>query len=419
MRSRFIASFVSARGLQFLAPIAAANLLSRGDYGAIEFAYAAATIAIAVASLGTLNAVPFVMLRSLGSATLRAVILHLSGVVAISLIVALCAATLLGPLSAPVLAAVCTALFAVQGFWTYVLRARGAVALSLYLDALPFTVVSAAAAGAWIAAPTQALTAVATASVCVLVAGIWVTMASWPRLVPSEPEPLRYVATLRAGIPLMVGGLLALLATTSGRLGIGLWGNPDMTGTFAALSRIAALPIVAHQLAVVARFRDFYVIDPPELERLVVKVAGLVALSVGITLLALPWAGPWLGPAFHRAAQQHPLAANLLVAQVILWSAISLNDLIGARHEVLSRVIPWTGSLLAAAIAVAWWILTSAPVTVDRFAIWHTGVMLALFSAQSIALARLGVRFGRFWLFCLVAFGCAIVLPFWLTPSSH
>lgn len=415
-RAKFLASFVSARGLQFLAPIVAANLLSRSDYGVIEFAHAAASLAIAVASLGTLGVVPFVILSSLGRATLGAVILHQAGLVVVSLIIYCCAAILVNPLSSPALVALFTAVFALQGFWVYLLRARDAVTRSLFLEALPFTLVAVAASVAWVVAPTHSLFIVAGALLCALVACVWATASQWPRLVPTYSTPLHYVDTLREGIPLMLGGLLALLATTSGRLGIGLVGDAEMTGAFAALSRIAALPIVAHQLAVVARFRDLYAINLPQLELLVMQVGRFVAISVALTLLAVPWASPWLGPAFHLAAQQHPLAAMLLVAQVILWSGISLNDLIAARHEVLPRVLPWSSSALAVVGTVAAWSLTSDVVTVDRFAIWHTTVMFTLFFAQTVALACCGVRFNRFWASCVFAFAGAIALAICLAP---
>jgi hypothetical protein len=375
--------------------------------------FAAASLMVSVASLGTLGVIPFVMLKSLGRATLAGIACHLAGVVTLSLVAAVLAAGLIDTLSAFTFTAVLCAVLVLQGFWTYVLRARGAVALSLYVEALPFTAVSCAAGAAWLIAPAQGLPLILGTLVCIALVLFVLAGWAWPAWAPTPADPMNYSDTLRAGIPLMLGGLLAMLASTSGRLGIGLFGDAEMTGTFAALSRIAALPIVAHQLAVVARFKNIYSIGLPQLEQLVTQVGRFVALSVGITLVVLPLASPFLGPAFHTAATEHPLAAGLLVAQVILWSGISLNDLIAARHEILSRVLPWSGSALAVAVSVAAWSLTSHDMTVDRFAVWHTAVMFVLFAAQTVALGGLGVRFDRFWALCMLAFLGATVIA-WL-----
>jgi O-antigen/teichoic acid export membrane protein len=397
-RLALLAHFASARGLQFLAPVLAANLLAVAAYGAVEWGHAAGSLASTILMLGLTALVPFVVLRGDARGTLAAVQLHATVLGACCLVAAWASAAAFG-IGAGVMAALFTGTLALQGVWTYVLRARGADTASLYLEATPFTLVALAAAGSSWLAPAHAQAAVAGALALALSILLAASVRDCIRHVRHQDAVL-YMQSLSAAVPLMLGGLLTMLATTSGRLGIGLMGGSELTGTFAALARIAALPVVAHQLAVVAGFRNLYALPAAELQLLVLRVHGFVTAAVVALVAALPWIAPLLGAAFAAASQAHPVATMLLVAQTVLWSGVALNDLVAARHDVLPRLLPWTAGALCVSLAVAYFALGHVGITVDNFVVCHTGVMAALFVTQCCAMASLGVRFHRYWLAC-------------------
>ena len=212
----------------------------------------------------------------------------------------------------------------------------------------------------------------------------------------------------------MLSSLLTLLASTSGRLGIGLVGGAELTGSYAAIARVAALPVVAHQLAVVARFRDLYSISTAQLEKMMQQICIFVTACVGTYLIMLPWAGKLLGPAFHQAAQAHRLASVLLPVQAILWSGMALNDLVAARHDVLGRLLPWTASALVISLGSSLYVLAIAGVSVNLFVTLHTVVLATMFVVQALLMYRAGVKFTRFWALCIGAFLLTSVTGVWI-----
>jgi hypothetical protein len=208
---------------------------------------------------------------------------------------------------------------------------------------------------------------------------------------------LHYRAAMRAGLPLMAAGLLAVVAAASGRVAAGLFAAREDAGAFAAIARVAVLPVVAHQLAVVARFRDLYAVPLGQLERLNTQVLTLVGLAVGVMLLLLPWIAPLFGPVFAGAMRLHPLAATQLCAHVLLWSAVAQNDLLAARHHIMPRVLPWSGAALIISLAGSWALLSVSPASVTLVAACHIAIVAGLFAGQCVAMHRCGATYFRLW----------------------
>jgi O-antigen/teichoic acid export membrane protein len=401
-RWALLAHFVAGRGLQFLAPVVAANVLAISAYGAVEWGHAAGSLASTVLMLGLAALVPFVMLRSDARGTLVAVQLHATALGFCCFFGALIAAALFG-VGAGVMALLFTGTLALQGVWTYVLRARGDDTASLYLEAAPFTLVAVAAAASAQLLPKHATWVVAGSLSAALLVLLTASVRDCLRHLERQDAVL-YLQSVSAAVPLMLGGLLTMLATTSGRLGIGLLGSTELTGAFSAIARVAALPVVAHQLALVASFRNLYAMPAAELQPLMLRVHAWVAAAVVLLLVALPWVHSLLGSAFSTAALAHPVATVLLVTQVVLWSGVALNDLVAARHEQLPRLLPWTAAALCISLALAAAAMGWLGVTVDNFAACHTAVMAVLFATQSLVMVRLGVNFLHYWAACAGSF---------------
>jgi hypothetical protein len=396
----YVLSFAVGRGGLFAAPLVLANLLGRRDYGALETAQAAASVAANVAAMGTAALVPLVLLGTNGPTTMSAIVAHHLGVVALCAAFALLSPAL-GADSTWTLAAVLTAAIALQSLWSIELKTRGRGDASVLLDAALFCLLAVAAIAArwsgvvepmrWIWAATLAYTA-----------ALALTLLLKARNEPSGLDVTRWRAAASAGIPLMLGGLVSLLATTSGRLGMGLLAGPLVTADYAVLARAAAVPIVMHQLILIASFRSLFTLEPSAMERAVLKIVLLVSASAMVFWLLTPWLHHVLGPAFTSAWLAHPLAAVWIVAQSILWSAIALNDLVVTRHQVMLRIVPITMGCLSVALFAGWFVLQAVGTTLEHFVLVHAVVMLVFYVVQSAAMAANDIRLWRPWA-CAVA----------------
>ena len=409
----YLTSFVLGRGVLFGAPLLLANVLARPDYGLLETAHALASVSANVAALGTVGLVPLVLLGQVQRTGLAAIVVHHFALVGLCALVALAGWT--SSASGPwVPAALLTAAVLLQSLGSTHLKTLGRGEASVLLDAGLFGLMAAAGWLAHLLDRGQEARWVWVAA-CAYAAGLLLYLRRLPVLLRQPPFGLAatWQVAVRLGVPLMLGGIVSLLATTSGRLGMGLLAGPLVAADYAVLSRAAALPIVAHQLVLIARFRHLFTLPHDQVERAAMQIVLLVAASgLGFWLLNA-WFGGLLGPAFVAAWDGHRLSGQWIVAQAVLWSAISLNDLVISRHQIMSRVLPATASaVVLAMLAGLWWLHRVGP-TLANFVQIHGVLMLLFYAVQSAAMHALGVRLWRVWLCAAGAFVAMFALaPF-------
>lgn len=392
----YLLSFGLGRGALFIAPFLLANFLSSADYGLLETALATATVLASLATLGTASATPLVLLGHNTDASMKGIVTHHLLVVGLALMCLLLGAALQFP-TTWLITALLTTCLVLQGLASTHLKTLGHGDASVLIDAgllgLMALTVCVAYLGKAAAPMTWIWMAALTYSVILVAAYIRILTRS-----SHAHEPLAWVKTLQLGTPLMLGGLVSLLATTSGRFGIGLMAEPVMTADYAVLARAAALPIVAHQLILIAKFRNLFAQQDNAVARATLHIVLLVGASVIGFMLFSPWLGLLLGPAFTSAFNLHRTACFWIVAQAVLWSAIALNDLVIARHQVMAKVLPYSVCFLGIALVMGWWYLTSTLLTIERFVYVHSAVMLSFYIAQSLIMRHLGLHLGRTWM---------------------
>lgn len=398
----YVLSFGLGRGALFLAPLLLANFLAVSEYGIFETALAAASVWASTASLGTSSAVPLVMLRNNKQATMRGIVVHQLLVVAVAVCFALFAIAMHWPLVWK-LTALMVACLVMQGLASTHLKTLGHGDASVLIDAGLLGLMAAAALAA------HYLGAVQPIDFAVLAALLYVLVLvlAYSRVLATQSRaqaPWAWLASIKVGLPLMLGGLVSLLATTSGRLGVGLLASPELTAVYAVLVRAGALPIIAHQLVLIAKFRNLFAQPDQAVQRAVLQIVLLVAASVLGFFVLSPWLGLVLGPAFVNAFNQNKSAGMLIVAQAVLWSAIALNDLIIARHQVMRKVLRYSVGFLALALGLGWLALAWSGLSIEKFVLVHSCVMLTFYVAQSWIMNLLGLRLVRVWVTTVVLY---------------
>lgn len=400
----YLTSFGVARGSLFLAPIILANLLSPGDYGALEFAQAAAAIGAPLLALGTAGVVPLVLVRKLESASWHAILIHhVAGVILLTFVALI---GVIVELSIVVwLTALVTAAIMLQTLWSMSLKSQGRGEASLFIDSgfwaiLAITMMGATALS--VPALDRRLWVIASVSAYLLLLVSWTL---WRLFRPKVLlNGLLYLSTLRVGLPLMLASLLAILATTSGRLGIGLLSTPEMVANYAILFRATALPIVIHQVIIVARYKQIFELSSTALECKLPIIVGSVLISVVIFWLLSDVGDHLMGPAFSSAFSRYRTEGLLILSQCVLWSAIALNDLVNARSQTAGPVVRATAWYFVLVLPLAWWLLTRQTVTLGYFVVVHSFIMVGYFMAQVIVMLKHGLRLYTTWTLALAGF---------------
>lgn len=392
----YVLSFGLGRGALFLAPLLLANFLAVSEYGILETALAAASVWASTASLGTSSAVPLVLLRNNKQATMRGIVVHQLLVVAVAVCFALFAMAMHWPLVWK-LTALMVACLVMQGLASTHLKTLGHGDASVLIDAGLLGLMAAAVLAAhYLSGASLIDFAVMAALLYVLV-----LVVAYSRVLATQSRaqvPWAWLASIKVGLPLMLGGLVSLLATTSGRLGMGLLASPELTAVYAVMVRAGALPIVAHQLILIAKFRNLFAQPDQAVERAVLQIVLLVAASVLGFFVLSPWLGFVLGSAFVSAFSQHKSAGMLIASQAVLWSAIALNDLVIARHQLMHKVLRYSVGFLALALVLGWLALAWFGLSLEKFVLIHSCVMLSFYVAQSWIMNVLGLQLVRVWL---------------------
>lgn len=390
----YVGSFLLARALLFSSPLVLASILTPDAYAQIEWALATATLAAALVTVGTGGLIPIVLVGSSASGTsIRSIRWHHLLVAGIALVVALlsyltgCEVRLW---QVPLLIGVLT----LTTLRSIELRTNEHASASLFVDALLLVSMAVFAFlstrlwesfGPWLG-PTVVLAVL----VLLLLRDLRGEMSHGGWRAPDLRDEWR--CAMAAGIPLMLTGALATLITTSGRAGAGWLLIPQAAADYSVLSRGAALPIVAHQILVVAVFRKLFETAPKALDRLQTTIVALVSASSLLLWWLLPLYDDLLGPAFARAASAHGDSLLMLLAQAVLWSAIALNDTLNARSGSAGAVLRWSAPSLVVIFACSWMTFTAGPASLDRFVLIHSLAMLAFFVCQTAAMWRHGVR---------------------------
>lgn len=398
----YLLSFSLGRGALFVAPFLLANFLPSADYGLLETALATASVLANLATFGTASATPLVLLGHNTQASMKGIVTHHLLVVGAALIFLLLGEALQYP-RAWLLTALMAAGLTMQSLGSIHLKTKGHGDASVLIDAGLLGLMALAICIAHAANASTPMTWIWSAalsySAAMVGAYLWILNQT-----EHATEPLAWRQTLQLGIPLMTGGLVSFLATTSGRLGMGLMAEPVLTADYAVLARAAALPIVAHQLILIAKFRNLFTQPDAAVTRATLNIVLLVGASVIGFIVFSPWLGLLLGPAFVRAFELYRVSCFWIVAQAVLWSAIALNDLVIARHQVMTKVLPYTMSLLGILLFLGWLYLNFTVLTLERFVVVHSAVMLFFYMAQSWIMNRLGLHLYKTWLVTITMF---------------
>jgi hypothetical protein len=195
----------------------------------------------------------------------------------------------------------------------------------------------------------------------------------------------------------MLTVLVNILIASSGRMAIGLFGGVLLTADYAILARAAAIPIVAHQIILVAKFRDLYTLPDKKMEKIMLLILSMVLSAVIGMWVASPILGWVLGAAFVKTLNVHALPAFWILAQAILWSAISLNDTVNARHQTIRKVLPWCIGFIAISIPIAVVLIQLIGVSLAHFVYVHGMLMLFFYFIQVYAMYQTGIRLYRVW----------------------
>lgn len=398
----YLFSFSIARGLLFISPIFLANLLSKDTYGIFEWAQAAATLSSTVATLGMAAVVPLVILKKIPNGSLAGIFFH-HIVIAFICLLLLCTSLVFFVNKSFILLFLLIPALSLQVLWSTYLKTQGKNEFSMFLDAALFSLIAITAFFSKYLIPFHSLDCILIIITIYVVTILLITILEFVRE-KKRVLTLSYKYCIVLGYPLMIATLVTVAVTTSGRLAIGYLGGVLMTADYAILARVAALPIVAHQIMVVAKFRHIFTLSDVEVEIIIIKIVAMVVFCVVGLWIFAPYVGYFIGGVFVEAFNGNKLPAVWILAQSILWSAIALHDSINTRCQTMNKVLPWSTLSLILLTPCAFLLIQSVGLSLAHFVYIHGLVMLMFYLIQAFVMYRAGIRLLKVWFFSVFSY---------------
>ena len=411
---RYLFAFGIARGSLFAAPVLLGNLVSISDYGHVETAQSLGSILSALAAFGLSGTIPLILIQKDSGARWDTLLLLLAAGSSIFI-----ATGAIGGLIARdagslwLLVPFTTAALMLQGLWSTVLKSRGNGTAAVFVEASFW--LAALAGGLLYAGFGPSMAWLAGLILCQCVILLAITIRAWLAVrAPFGLDDLK--ANLRLAAPLLFTAILSICVSTAGRAILGTVSPGEAVGLYAVLYRATALPLVAHQILIIAQFRQAFSWDEAKAGQLLALIVVAVAASALALWLMLPLLGWLLGQRFFETFGQHGAATGIILAQTVLWSAIAMNDLLSSRLKLAGTVAIRTALFLALTGPglLAW--LDRLPVGVDpaamlnRFVVGYAALMLGFYLVQCGAMYHKGARFPALWGVSIASFAGLIAL---------
>ena len=403
----YVAGFGLGRGLLFVSPILASNLLPLEAYGYLEWIHSLAMVGALILGFGLTATVPLIRLREGIKARWDVLNALLLSVTTMCLFLgSLFIWGIGGDVIAVGFALIGTAALLMQGFWAALFKSDGKPTFAIFIESGFWAAILIGSFSFVILDSRNIYPLIPTILSLYALTLLFFTMRAFINLPPQSFTLSDIRENLYLGAPLMATTLVTVLASSAGRLILGQQGDAELVGIYSVLYRGAALPIIVHQILIVGLFRQLFLWSDAQLKvRAPLIIWGVFACAV-MFLLLLPSFGWVLGARFDDVAQSHKREVSMLLAQTILWSAIAVNDLLHSRLQIAGSVILVGGPVLAAGLALLWVATvgvsegpaeTNSVATLGKFVVGHFLVMSTYFVAQSIAAWRCGARFTLLW----------------------
>ena len=199
----------------------------------------------------------------------------------------------------------------------------------------------------------------------------------------------KYKKILRFSIHLLLSTFLIFLITTSGRILVEYFFDFEAVGVYAFYFRLAAIVVMIHQVVNIAFFKKMYTFDPTILD----KYFYLFFILIYIIAIAIFFITPLFVGHFSNYFEE-TFSANkalyfLLSAQMVVWIATALNSNIIDRENLTYKNNPKFLVLLAISVGVFYLLKDKLNLSLLTF-IHYTIIFLACL-IQYFTLSKKGI----------------------------
>lgn len=334
----FLANFGLSKVAIYAIPLLIAAVAPAEVYGAIEFGWAFALLAVAVifgAPLGGVNQ-RYLVQKDRRVADELALTAAVGGTIALLL---WAGAETWGASPEWAVALASLGVATLHNIASTLFRMRGDRVRTAWFDGTATIVAGLIVGGLWLTQPTMTVRGlgIAYALAAAGIAAGGLALFLWLR----EAGLIdRVVRSWTIGVPMIVGGILAMWLGVGGRMIVGFV-DTSFVAAYSVMFRVAGLALGIHQLAITALYARLYGARTREADRLFLPfLAGVGALTALIALAAPPLVHLVGFEALHDGGEpMFRKALPIVCIQVFFWIAFAMLQLRINRSGLAGRAI--------------------------------------------------------------------------------
>jgi len=376
--------FTLSKSTVYLAPLIVAEILSKEDFGILEYALAGLGMVInTLINLGVPSAYPYFKLKNNNIAVDNVFNFHYIWLLGFFIISQVCYYTFNFDLSYFIALNVAFVI-SNQLYISTQLKTKEKISIAVLFDSGVYVVILLFVVLSYLKIVTPSIQVISNLVQCYAI--LYVFYAIYQFLKIDFKEFFNnYHSVLAYSFPVLIGSLLIYFLTVSGRILIEFFLNDyELVGIYAFYFRLSAVIVMVHQVINIVFFKKMYQLNPKVLDHYFsICFGGLYIISISAFVVA-PYILPYFSEFYETTKNAYKGVYFLLCSQMVFWIATALFSNIIDREKLANKNNKLFVILLITFLFILWMLKSS--LSIELFTLIH---MIVVFLASLIQIYSL------------------------------
>lgn len=388
--------FTLSKSTVYLAPLIVAEILSKEDFGILEYALAGLGMVInTLINLGVPSAYPYFKLKNNNIAVDNVFSFHYMWLLGFFIISQVCYYTFNFDLSYFIALNVAFVI-SNQLYISTQLKTKEKISIAVLFDSGVYVVILLFVVLSYLKIVTPSIQVISNLVQCYAI--LYAFYAIYQFLKIDFKELFNnYRSVLAYSFPVLIGSLLIYFLTVSGRILIEFFLNDyELVGIYAFYFRLSAVIVMLHQVINIVFFKKMYQLNPKVLDHYFsICFGGLYIISISAFLI-VPNILPYFSEFYETTKNVYTGAYFLLCSQMVFWIATALFSNIIDREKLANKNNKLFVILLITFLFTLWVLKSS--LSIELFTLIHMIVVFLASLVQIYSLTKNQIFFKKSFL---------------------
>ncbi len=389
----FLLSFVFSKGIVFLAPLLVAEVLTKDDFGILEYALAGLGMLLnTFVNMGVPAAYPYFKLKERDIKVIHAFDLHYVWLLMFFIVVQL-VYVCIGFSIHYYIALNVAYIISNQVFISTQLKTHEKISFAVFIDSGIYITLLLFYVLSYIGVVDSKIHVFSNIIICYALVYAFLAFRKL-RIIRTPNILVNYRKVLSYSIHVLIGGLLVFFITVSGRILIEFFINDfEKVGVYAYYFRLSAVVVMIYQVINIAFFKKMYTVDPKNLDMYFALCFLILSVISVICFLCTPLFLAHFSAYFESTIKEYKPVYFLLSIQMIFWIATALLSNIIDREKLAFKNNPLFILLLITFIIILYFLKKG--LQLETFTLIHMTVVFVASVIQIFTLTKKKIFFKK------------------------